>query len=496
VEDLQRECTRIGYAFYVFDNPDDFKREIDRGFVVAIVVPLDLTNGGNIIANFCKISENILRPEDADIFIIYSTEGHTPSPLPQNIDPRPIKSYVNYPEILTEDINWQKTIQKLQLLINEIDPVSNSVSNCVQIKLRRKSEVPFPVEAVFLLRAAFKNMSKVIIEFPPKQGFSGSIVCKVQPFDKDSNPCEPFFAKIYPDQEKANSELRNIKYIGLYMAPEYYAHHQIFREYHGQVFSILITDLVRGPNGSLSFYGMLRSSKYSVRQIMSFIREVFLVLGKFPKTQDEAKLDLCSEYLGSLRKYPIRERMLRSENTCRRWFRNITDSEELIRNIKAILHPEALESVSRRVCHGDMHSENIMVKEIRGKLGPFFIDYSHVGYQHGIKDLVTLEADIVIRGLEGIDVTSFLDSLERKFKGKRPKFGKRRLLLIQKSASVIRELRKIASSYGVSEIEYSGACLLKTLYVLSHGKLPFHQNQRADLYVRYLLEKIQRLSKI
>jgi len=495
VEGLQRECARIGYDFYVFDNPEDFKREIDKGSVVAIIVPLGSTNDGNIILKFCETTENILRPEDADVLIIYSTEKFTPDSLPQNIDPRPVKNYENSPKILTEDIKWQETIKALELLRKEINLVSNSVPNCVEVKVLGKSEVPFPIEAVFLLRAAFKDMSKIVIDFPPKQGLSGSIVCEVQPFDKDLNKCEPFFAKIYQEREKANTEISNLKYIGRYMAPEYYAHHQIFKVYEGHVFAILVTDLVKGPkNRPLSFYKMLQSSKYSVGHIKSLIRKAFSVLEKFPKTRAEEKIDLCKEYLGFLSENPPRERMLRSENICRRWFGNIKGPTDLLEKIKAALPPRALESLCWRVCHGDLHSENIMVKEMGGKLGPSFIDYYHVGYQHGIKDLVVLEVDIVIRGLEEIDVISFLDSLEGKVK--RLKLDKRHLLVAQKSAVAIKELRKKASSYGVSEIEYFGACLLRTLFILSYGKLPFHQNQTADLYVKYLLGKIKKLSEI
>jgi len=498
VADLQRVCDRLGFAFCMFDKPDDFKKEIEKGSVVAIVVPLGSTNDGNIIVKFCETAENILRPEDAYVRIIYSTEKFTPVPLPQNIDPRPVKSYVNDPEILMEDIKWQKTIKALELLKENIDLVTDSVSNSVVVKPFGKTEVPFPTEALFLLRAAFNDMSKIDIKFPPKQGLSGSIACIVQPYDKASNKCALFFVKIYPDQQKANVELQNLKaYFNLYIPPEYYAHYQTFRRCKGRAFSIGVTDLAKGPqNKPLSFYEMLVSSRYSVVQIRSLIKEILFVFEKFPVNEGRVKLDLCKEYLDFLSTKADREKLLNSENICRRWFGNIAGPEKLIEKIKIILPTVAFQSVFQRICHGDMHGDNIMLKEIRNRLGPFFIDYSHVGYQHGIKDLITLETDVVIRGLEGIDVNLFLNSLEKKVRNNRLKLGKRQLLLAQKCAAVIRELRKKASSYDVSEIEYSGACLLKTLSILSYGKLPFNQNQRADLYIKYLLQKIKKLSKV
>lgn len=504
--DLQRACKRIGFACYVAKKPNDFKKEINKGSVVAIVVPVPIapvplglantgSSDGNVIIKFCSITENILRPEDAYVKIIYSTEGFTPAPMPQNYDPRPVKCYVNDPDILIEDRNWQKTIRVLESLKENIDPVSYSVPNRVIIEGLEKAEVPFPVEALFLLRAAFNNMSKIDIKFPPKQGLSGSIACIVQPYDRASHKCALFFAKIYPDERKANSELQNLKaYFNTYIPPQYYAHYQTFRRCKGHAFSIGVTDLAIGPNNSpLSFNKMMQSSKHSVTEIESFITEIISVLDIFPINEGEVKLDLFKEYLEFSN--AEREKLLNSENICRKWFENIAGPEKLIEKIKATLPPTALESNFQRVCHGDMHGENIMVKKIGRKLSPFFIDYSHVEYQHGIKDLVTLEADIVIRGLEGIEVTPFLNSLERKYRRKRARIDKRRRLLVMKSASVIRELRKMASSYGVSVIEYFGACLLKTLSILSY-RLPFDQNQRADLYIKYLLGKIKKLSKV
>lgn len=497
VDDLQSECVKIGYDFYVFDKPDDFKKEIDKGGVTAIVVPLGSTNDGNIILKFCEIAENILRPEDAYISIFYSTEKSTPEHFPRNIDPRPVKSYVNDPETLMQDINWQKTIEAIKSLKERVDLVTDSVPNRVNVKALGKTEVPFPIEAVFLLRAAFNDMSKIDIKFPPKQGLSGSIACIVQPYDKAANKCALFFVKIYPDQQKANSELHNLKsFFSVYISPEYYAHYETFRRCKGRVFSIGVTDLAKGPqNKPLSFYKMLGSSTYSVVKIKSFIKKILSVLEQFPTNEGTVKLDLCKEYLDFLSTNADRENMLNSENICHRWFGNIADPEKLIEKIKALLPDFALESVFQRICHGDMHGENIMIKKISDKLLPFFIDYSHVRYQHGIKDMITLETDIIIRGLEGIDVILFLTSLEKKVKNNRLKLGNPHLLLANKCAVVIRELRRKASSYNVSEIEYSAACLLKTLSILSYGKLPFDQNQRADLYVKYLLQNIKKLSK-
>jgi len=115
----------------------------------------------------------------------------------------------------------------------------------------------------------------------------------------------------------------------------------------------------------------------------------------------EDRLDLLDEYTKKFLADQEKRLILDSENTCNRWFGNVADVLELTENIRKSF----LRIYSRnffKICHGDLHADNIMVKSNGGSLIPVFIDFFSHRRTHSLKDLVTLESDMIIRGLGGI----------------------------------------------------------------------------------------------
>src|SRR5207245_3258497 len=128
-------------------------------------------------------------------------------------------------------------------------------------------------------------------------------------------------------------------------------------------------------------------------------------------------------------------------------------------------------------------------------LNPVLIDFSRTGHVHSVMDLVTLESDLIIRGLNETDIRPFLESLNVVLEdsgtaGEMP-IGIPDSLRARKIYVVISLLRfKATTTYGVSLAEYECAALLKTLEFLSLGKLPYHQHIRATQYVTHLCKRL------
>jgi hypothetical protein len=342
-------------------------------------------------------------------------------------------------------------------------------------------------------------MSKISVKFP-KQGFSGSITCFVSPFDGSGRKCKELFVKIYDEHAKAFQEYRNaLEYVDKYNID--YPRHQHYRRYQGIGYSLMVTECTRGPhNRSWTFFDIIKTDTVPINDIRFFLRKLLAILNKWNIRQE--KVDLVDCYLGKILKNDNRRRKLESDNRCHRWFGIFTDGLDIEKKTRNFFQEMGIEGTAIGICHGDLHLNNILVKTEGKRLVPVLIDFSRTGSTHFMTDCVTIEIDLIIRGIEGIKafididtLSLFLNSLETKGQAKRfiqkTKMNKRDMLRIRKIFMIIEMIRAYAySTYQVSPLEYIGSALLKTLEVLSYGMLPFDQNARATVYVDYLISGI------
>lgn len=520
---LRQACGRLKFHLQTVETEAEFRETLRRGGISVIIVNLDANEAGKDNANeFVSTAAQIFEPEDADIHIVYSCEAFTSTPegWPDRADPRPIRNYERDKllDFTTEDKDWKSTIRKLEHIGKYFRINHSKGKNSVDFAIAQ-STVPFPSEAIFLIRAAFKDMSRIEVDFP-KPGLSGSIACYAQPFDKRLNKCNRMFIKIYPKEAQAINELyHTVEFVENYIHADYYPKYHYFRRYHGKVYSVLVTDLTEGPDGSKTFKDLIDDEKYSVAVVGDFIRNTLLIMnyGDLLKRDRGWKCIECTEpknlyddYLGYFLskddKKEDRKKKLWSENNCHKWFGTLVDLPE-INHIEdkiccTFLAPN-ITGTYTKICHGDLHSENIMVKHEGDRLSPLFIDFSRTWETHSLKDLVTLETDMIIRGLRCIKsfsiapvVKDFLNKLS--FPADETKYEKEwvadsaELTRLMKVLVVLKELRKDAVEFHkVSQKEYECAALLKTLEILSYGKLPHDQNVRATTYVTYLLERLR-----
>ncbi len=309
--------------------------------------------------------------------------------------------------------------------------------------------------------------------------------------------------KIYPDPRKAKEEKDNIKLFKPYLDPVHYPEYDELRRSRGTAYFLMVTNLVEGPSGeSQTFKDMILSSNFTREQISDFVKNLISVLNKLPRLQPSKPLDLMAEYISKYLDDTAKHSVIDSYNKIHKWFGHIADGLSLSEKILNSLPRAAFEGTVSGTCHGDFHSKNIMIRVVGGELVAFLIDYSRSGGSHSIKDLVTLETDMVIRGLSGIKqfsrkeiVMKYLRSFHSAALDIVDMTAMERLQ-VEKVSMVIKILRaSAAADHKVKEIEYCGAALLKTLEVLSYGKLPYDHNKRATTYVDYLIERIKFLGK-
>ncbi len=518
ISPLERVCSDLNWSLRVCEGDDELSAEIEKGTALAIVVPLGSTEEGTKNAReFAVTLERILQPEDPDLLILYSTEGLTPTHWPSRgeleLDPRLTRIFGDdsgRPQYVSEDSDWKRTIQILGSLKNRLRLERNPKQRTLVIDVspsvhpsRELIRVPFPTEASVLLRSAFKDMAHIAIAFP-RQGFSGSLAFAVTPFDSHGKKRKQFFVKVYPGSEKVFKEVENcLTYAESDLETGCYPPLVHQRRYQGKAYSLFVTELVDGPEDRpMTFRDILQSRRYSAQKVRTYILTALKKMdqGWKSKTAQEP-VDLLTAYLGDTLKREDRAGKLESENKFNGWFGNCADSLPLNQKIRNSFSPDLLQGERSKICHGDLHTDNMMVKTFSQ---PIFIDFSRTGDTHPLKDLVTLESDLIIRGLDGVrelfpreQFALFLksipyDSNDRKHKKLTTGIRKQQ---VKKVLIVLSVLRKNAKSvHDASEAEYLLAALLKTLEVLSYGKLPFDQNERAVMYVTFARDRIKQLS--
>jgi hypothetical protein len=328
-----------------------------------------------------------------------------------------------------------------------------------------------------------------------KQGLSGSIGFIIQPFDKDGHQTSlKYFGKFYRDDSKANNDYSNWEaHVQKTLNSLHYPNYDVARSCKGKAFSLWVTELFEGPgNEVITFRDMVKSDSYSVEQVCNFLDSALSVLKKYWKQPFyERPVDLIDEYLPTNRLKEERLRNLESELIAGLGLGGGSDLSPKER-LGTQIHPSVVAGKNLKRCHGDFHGDNIIPRCFEDKLIPAFIDFSNAHpAKHYLTDHVALESDLIINGLDTVNVADFLEllrfdaMLDRDVLENRPK-------TFQKIFHLVVILRKDANeTYGADEGEYLSAALHKTLNLLSYGNYPPAEYERAIQYGRLLVKRLK-----
>ncbi len=361
---LDKTCRRLKLSLHVCMNMEDLQRRLSTGLVMCIIVPLGPKTGGRDAKIFAESMLDLLQPENSDLSIIYSTKKTFPKGWPPGpLDPRPIKDFGNDPQLIPFDSDWRETKEKLNALKQLFRYLCNRQKRRVQVKFVKPSNVPFPTEAGFLIRSAFKDMSTVLID-SPNQGLSGSMVFAVQPDFASGKTSKRFLAKVYPDERKAWEEYEKFhNHVKRYLSHFNYPQPDDARRYHGRGYSIFVTDMVTGRRGQpVTFKDMITSKDYTLKELATFVPEILSALDvAWESTSKVGSVDLLWEYLRYCLKDEFRKRNLESENFYHAWFGNRLDNVPFEKKIRLCEIAISFRGTRSRICHGDLHGDNIMI---------------------------------------------------------------------------------------------------------------------------------------
>lgn len=469
------------------------------------------------LKDFLNIAASCLEPEHADVTIIYSCEKLTGTPpkWPDGADPRPIKNQKDLEsvDIHLNDTDWKLTITKIARLKQRLELAFEVSEKSLEIAVSL-SNVRFPLEAIFLLRAAFKEMSKIQVQFPP-QGFSGSLVYIVRPTDRSGNKCRSLVTKLYPLPWKAEADLHNWgMYVAPYLASEHYPSYRNVR-YRGRIYSILVMEQMGGYKDCFTLGEMIKSDVVTVEEIERFVEDLLMIMDYgdlqnkdlgWKTRHNDKRLDLIDVYLEkALDSTKDAETYARvdSNNICKNWFGDFADGLAVGDKIRASTRSNYLYSTSYKVCHGDLHADNIAARSHKGVPVPALIDFSQTSETHSLKDLVTLEADMIIRGLNGIkafaceeSVSDLLESLPFEIEQipdeTKWATGENEPPQLRKVLKIIQKLRINARDiHEASASEYETAAMLHALKILSFGNGSYDEVIRATTYVSHLVDRLK-----
>jgi hypothetical protein len=493
---LERACSEIGWILVPCPDTAIFQARLETGETAAIIVDLGTEEQGEELKKeFIVETSHVFLPEDADILIIYSSEGSTPKGWTGGKDPRFISRISTPLEVVYGDKEWSQVTEKLTN--HSLQLTQYSSRHIVSIECDETQKVHFPHEARLLLRGAFSEMSRIDVSFR-RQGLSGSTGCIIQPYDAGDNKLSMrFFGKLYHDTLTAHNDYRNWKeHIYNRMPSLHYPSYDLSRSCNGKRFSLFVSELAEGPgNEIITFRDMVESHQYSVLEVCEFLQSVLNVCERYWKVPlIEGSVDLANEYLSGCFSNPERLRTLESEMIGSLGLGNMEDLTPKAR-ISKFINEGTLTGSKVKKCHGDLHADNIVPRCFEDKLIPAFIDFSKVHpARHFLADHVTLEVDLIVNSL---DSTCDSDSLKLLSLDELldPRSQSDRSLRFQKIANLLLLLRQNAKHvYGAHKREYLKAAFFRTLNVLSYGTLPFDEYGRATEYCRYLIQKLRQTS--
>lgn len=482
---------------------------------MAIIVPLEGAPGWiHRAERFCVDWQSSAQPEDFEVEIIYSflstPENAKDPPSPRRICRQPFRTDTR---VHWSDVDWRETIERLRGYLSKGElgnPRGATKVLLVDDEERTTWTVrSLPSEVVSLLRAAFKGSSKVEVR-PANHGLSGAMCYFAQPFDPDAIKTQPTFVKVFPDNKKAYEEYARLQNeVKPYLEGEAFVQPDLSKWLQGVAYSIWITEIVRGPGGkSTSLGDVVRSKRHNAEQFRHLVREALSRTDVKGWQPDKGKVErtLLEEYLGSLvaregdaDRASRRRQILESEDGCHNWFSGLGVS--VLERMGATFPKLNATGWATKRCHGDFHLENVMVRKSAQSVIPVLIDFSRAGTAHVVRDCVTLEVDLVVRGLGGVrklaDVNAAHTWLTRVLRGagvRRDRMGRR---VSQgstqevKVAAGIREARRHARiKLKTQDEEYAAAAMLRALEIVSYGNLSRDELVRAVGYINYQRQQI------
>lgn len=263
-----------------------------------------------------------------------------------------------------------------------------------------------------VIKKVFENSNALVLNYKLLQaGNSGSKVMEVNPVTtQTSGGYDRRFIIKYSkkdDERKLKTEITNFtNYIEAYEGSnEYKCTH-----YETSNFEALKYDFAKSPGSldSYSFAEILKSSENPYFEKSNEIINELFNLEIFTRWHTESSIkELCSlENLYS--KYVNLKKIKEQVLIVKHWTEKDFDNSEFKIKLDKLLNHKI--EINKKICHGDLHSENFF-KDEQGKI--FLIDFGHTGIEHSVIDHTSLECSIKFRHIPRYIKLETLINLEK-----------------------------------------------------------------------------------
>lgn len=374
----------------------------------------------------------------------------------------------------------------------EIKNVSEGIKsiNCYSSKIFNNRALSFEQE--FIIKKLFEGNEMILDYKILKEGNSGSKVIEIQPLKGDHPSMGRFVVKFaFIDHgKKLEKELAFFREFieELPIMDKYVARYEETSSYEAIRYNYASSDSTKDsfPFSDLITKYITKGKDECPYSLSAVINELFdcgpyKVWNSKPYEVNEQIKQLYYDYLKS------EEKIFKSIILIKGIEEKSLDGEELIMNYKKIKDYSL--KTKKKICHGDLHSENFFKDE----KGVYLIDFGWTGRLHSLIDHATLECSLKFKHLpfyipidDLISYEKALLNLESFSSSFNLSFIKRNLakdifsLIVQ-----IREKSKMFMFDNESPLEY-----LIALFIIS-----FRQIQYADLNQNYAMQSADILSK-
>lgn len=427
-------------------NEAELERALGSGDHVDIIVPFSRMAD---LEPFTQVAKRALMPEDRDFGIAYATVGNTPDDWAMPPDPRPFGN----PRRLAARFGsgaWRETAETLRQWGQEARLVG-----CVGRKPLQVVEMPgVSLEAwhVRLLRAAFRGCKQIMVS-RGRQGYSGSLLVRVQAIDCDGGELPDFMAKAFPNRNAAAEITHFQGGLRQKLAEGDFSDPDALRLVAGEGCSMLVSRLVAGPGGEVvTLRDLFESSASSVPavidRLVANLRRVF-------RAAQPSEYSIAKAYLANL--LPQHLDGLNAELRLMCWQGISAEPDPLVAFL-AWLDGAAGKASKSGSIHGDLHCDNVVIRA-DGELKPVLIDFAHTQQAHAVADLAALAADILVRVVPPILGRDHQMESAQVMCGQKPasSLPDRTMLLLRDAAS---------EHLACGTKEFAGAVLCRILWII------------------------------
>ena len=376
-----------------------------------------------------------------------------------------------------EQINISDYKEKTFVRIRDLEQIKDEIIYSVGTDLSNKRLTP---DKEKIIKKLFKGEMCHTIEYSQIiEGFSGAHIYEVQPF-KQSGECIKYVIKVNNiNNDKLKNERNNFLTYVQSLDNRYHIEEGTTEKLRAIKYNYASND---GYTESVAFAQKLEEPGNWLSLVDNLFEIPLFKKWDYSKEQADNILKIYYEQYINIEK--IIQEICSIENSTELEIKK----RKLIINLKKILSAKV--PVYLKICHGDLHTQNIYIDENNNI---FLIDFGDTGKRHAVIDHVTLECSIKFRHIPKYILIEELETIEESFLEREsfnPNFN---LNFITRSD--LKSCFQLINNIRVSAGQYIYDRISKIDYFISLFMITFRQIRYKGLNQLYALRSAELLSE-